>query len=93
MPGLRRRRSSPDDFEGTAVAILDVLRPRKPGEPVILVVAASELNAKAGELRKEIELGAHIRIVDQRAKRTVGWLTADPVELAAYLQRIEGEAE
>jgi hypothetical protein len=75
------------------MAILDVLRPRRPGDPVILVVSASELNARAGQLRKEIELGAHIRVEDERAHRTVGWLTADPVNLARYLERQRTERE
>jgi hypothetical protein len=56
---------------------LDVLRPDE-AAPVVLVVSASELNQKAGELRREIEMGAVVRIDDVHRKVVVGWLSADP---------------
>lgn len=72
------------------MAILEVLKPRRPGEPAVVVVSSSELSAKSGELRREVELGAHISVVDGRSRRHVYWMTADPAGLARYLE-VSGE--
>ena len=61
------------------MAILDVLRPRK-AAPAVLVVSASEVSKKTGELWRELALGAVIRVDDVKSRRTVGWITSGPPE-------------
>jgi len=75
------------------MAILDLRKPEPgSGDPVIITVSASELSDRAGQLRREVDLQAHIRIVDLKQGRTVGWLTASPRALADFLDRTEGTA-
>lgn len=80
------------------MAILDLIRPDE-SAPVILIVSASELNARGGALLHEAGMGAIIRVDDcqrGRPRRTVAWIVpADepPERIRGYLDRLPPPGE
>ena len=80
------------------MAILDMIRLADESAPVILIVSASELNARGGALLREAGMGAIIRVDDcgRGHQRTVGWIVPGdepPESVRPYLDLLPPPGE